>query len=88
MKAKDYENTLTWLMVGSVVFVIVVIFLRGPLFIIRGIVGLLCGYQCFKWATRIKKHPTPGYLIGFFFGLFGLLGYYIYYRVKKNKLKL
>ena len=46
------------------------------------IIGFACGNKCISWATKIKKSKNWAFFIGFFFGLFGLLGYWIYCRKK------
>lgn len=54
-------------------------------FLLGVVIALGCAYKCGNWAVEIKKSPNWAYVIGFVFGLFGLLGYYIYYKREKKK---
>ncbi|MEA3429721.1 MAG: hypothetical protein U9R08_00450 [Nanoarchaeota archaeon] len=67
---------------GIVVVIIIVslILTKSPRVILSGLIGMGCASLCYKWAVRIKSSPGLAYVLGFIFGLFGLLGYYIYYR--------
>ena len=53
--------------------------------LMSGIISLFCGYLCSKWAAKIKKSVNAAFIIGFLFGLAGLLGYFIYYKIKIKK---
>jgi len=59
--------------------------------VIIEIIGLLiflyCGKKCFELASEINKSTTLAYIIGLFFGLFGLLEYWIYYKMIKTNVK-
>ena len=50
-----------------------------------GIITIICGYKCSRWAVKIKRNPNIAYVIGFLFGLLGLLVYYVYYESSINK---
>ena len=71
----------------------VVIVLVGLLFVYD--LGIIWGFMitlimiffsklCAGFAHKIKKNENFAFLIGILFGLFGLTGYYIYYRIKKK----
>lgn len=60
------------------------IFSTGFQGILAAIVAVVCGRKNYKWAIEIKKNGNIAFAIGAFFGLFGLLGYYIYYRIKRK----
>ena len=49
------------------------------------VIGIFCGNKCAKWASKIKKSPNVAYIVGFIFALLGLLGYWIYYKIKSKK---
>ncbi len=51
--------------------------------VIGGIIFLACGSKTSKWAKEINKNVNLAYAIGVLFSLLGLLGYWIYYKVKK-----
>jgi hypothetical protein len=54
-------------------------------------IAVLCGWATTQLAKTLKKSQLIGFTIGFCFGLFGLLGYIIYYIAitrKKSKGKL
>jgi len=50
--------------------------------IVMAIIAVGCGVKCIEWAHKIKKSPTIGFLVGFWAGLVGLVGYWIYYKIK------
>lgn len=52
---------------------------------VSGILALWFAKLCAGWASKIKGNPNVAYIIGFIFSLFGLLGYYIYYRIKSKR---
>ena len=56
----------------------------GCIFVI--FIGFVCGNQCVSWATQIKKSKNVAFFIGFVSGLSGLLGYWIYYKIKIRKI--
>lgn len=61
----------------------------GNLFLNMGalIILLFSARICYYWSKKIKANRTLAYLIGISFGLFGLLGYFIYYRIKLKNVK-
>jgi hypothetical protein len=46
-------------------------------------IALGCAFKCASWAHRLGKSVNFAYGLGFFSGLLGLFGYWIYYNVKK-----
>ena len=51
------------------------------------VVGWLCGWQCHKWAARVRGNNNAAFLVGFFFGLIGLLIMWLVYRKRLKKAK-
>lgn len=49
--------------------------------------GLLCGYQCAKFAQKIKGKKNLAFIIGYVFVLSGLLLYWIYYLIRRHYIK-
>jgi len=50
--------------------------------LVGGLINIACGKKNAKWALKIKRSMNIAYIIGFVFGLLGLLGYWIYYKVQ------
>ncbi|MBW2993286.1 hypothetical protein KY317_01795 [Candidatus Woesearchaeota archaeon] len=75
---------------GMVIFAAVVsafmLILRPTMFISLAI-GWLCAYKCHSWAVKVKGDKLAAFLIGFVFGIFGLLGIWIFYRKRLRKVK-
>jgi len=71
--------------IAAVVIVAALIFTRSPQTIVGGLVGIICAHFCYKWAARVDSSSGLAYVLGFLFGLFGLLGYYIFYRTRRKK---
>lgn len=46
-------------------------------------ISFACADKCMDWAVKIKKDVNIAYLVGFLFGLVGLLGYWLYYKENK-----
>lgn len=78
----------TWAKV--LVVILAIIDLVGG-YIILGVVWILIGHWVGKrnqeFALNMKRGTTASYLIGFGFGLPGLLGYWIYYKIRTKKKK-
>ena len=53
--------------------------------IIGAFIALYCANKNARWAFEIDKNVNIGYVIGFIFGLVGLLGYWLYYKIKIKK---
>ena len=53
--------------------------------LIGALIGFACGSKCYKWAREIGSKGNLAFFIGFFFGLLGLLFYYIYYSTQTKK---
>ena len=52
-------------------------------------ISVFIGYHIAKeWAPRINGSQSWAFAIGFFFGIFGLIGYWLYYRHKLDNLDL
>ena len=49
-----------------------------------GVIALACANKCSDWAKKINKSMNFAYVIGFVFGLLGLLGYWIYFIIKEK----
>jgi len=45
-------------------------------------IGLMCAYKNSKWAKEINKSKNVAYIIGYLFGLVGLVGYFVYYTTR------
>jgi len=56
--------------------------------VLGGIISIACGYQCAKWASKIKKNQNIAYAIGVIFSLIGWFFYWIYYAVKSKELHM
>lgn len=50
--------------------------------VIGFLIAFFCGNKCSEWATKIKKSPNIAFVVGFWAGLVGLVGYWIYYKIK------
>ena len=78
---------------GLIIFNLVLSFLynniheEGIFILIGGGIAILCGNKCAEFSNRINKNQNLAYIVGFLFCLLGLLGYWIYYKTKENKLK-
>ena len=53
--------------------------------LVPGIIAIFCGKKNADWASKIKKSLNVAFIIGFLFSLLGLLGYYIYFKIKGGK---
>jgi len=49
--------------------------------IIFTIIWFFCANKCVEFSNRINKSNNWAFFIGFVFGLIGLLGYWIYYKI-------
>lgn len=87
MKNKNKKQVDKWLKISSYIFVGLTILFVGFVNLIGGIIALACGDKCSVWALKINENLNVAYVIGFLFGLFGLLGYWIYYKRMKTKEK-
>ncbi len=84
MKQEEKKTLSTW--VWIIVVVLILISLGNLFFAMIGLaIGFACGYKNYEWAREIKKNTDIAFLIGYCFGLLGLLGYWIYYRNKPKK---
>lgn len=52
-----------------------------------GIPGYFCGKRCYWWAKEINKNAILAFWIGFFSLLFGVFGYYLFYKNFKSEMK-
>ena len=70
-----------WLYIITIILVIALVVIN-PGYAIGGAIAIMCASMCWNWASKIKANSFLAYFIGFFGGLLGLLGYYIYYKKK------
>jgi len=84
----EQETTLGWAMMISFTllgFFIGLNFAYGESLagmILGFIIVVFCSTKCMELARKIEKSPTIGFLVGFWAGLLGLAGYWIYYKIK------
>ena len=52
------------------------------------IVGVICGFICISMAEKRGRDKNVGFLLGFLFGIWGVLGYLIAGDTSKKKAKL
>ncbi len=75
---------------GMLIFAAVVsalaLIIRPTMFISLAI-GWFCAYKCHAWAVKVKGDKLAAFLIGFVFGIFGLIGIWIFYRKRLGKIK-
>lgn len=67
-----------WIWLIIIFFALINIITLSISGIISLIIGFACGNKCVDWSIKINKNKNWAFLIGFFFGLFGLLGYWLY----------
>ena len=91
-EGKKYKIS-RWLLVVVYSFMLCLVFseiLFGD-YLLSTIVGLLIAFYCAEknatWAFKIDKNVNVAFGIGFFIGLFGLIGYWIYYKYNKRQIK-
>ena len=85
MKSKEEVKIPLWLyLIGSILWIPAVVTYPSFGIIIGAGVTLYCGSKCYEWAHELKNNKILAFFIGFIFGLFGLLGYWIYYKAKKK----
>ena len=87
MEDKNKKQVDKWLKISSYIFVGLTTLFFGFVNLLGGAIALGCGDKCSEWAFKINENLNVAYLIGFLFGLFGLLGYWIYYKRMKTKEK-
>jgi hypothetical protein len=85
------EEVSVWLIVIS--FIIECIFIFDEMFtkeivFLVCIFAYICATLCATWASKINKCPNEAFCIGFFFGLTGTIGYYLYYRLSKARTQI
>jgi hypothetical protein len=87
VKVEETFTIMAWLRYGS--YFLAALSILGGLvepnfgYIIGAFIALGCANKCASWAHRIGKSVNLAYGIGFFLGLVGLFGYWIYYNVKR-----
>ena len=71
-----------WLLFGSwLIFAVLVLPTGIEFFVPTFIVAVISSVICANLSLRVRKNPNIAYAIGFFFGVLGLLGYWIYYKI-------
>jgi len=94
MKIKDTTNKVPkWFEYIAVSIIILYIILSiinkdyGEVLValIGGFIVIKCAEKNAEWASKINKSMKIAYIIGFMLGIFGLLGYFIYYKIKRKK---
>jgi len=80
-KTKGYYVS-TWIAGGSYAIIIFYLVVDFSLLSLLGCgIALACASKCVDFARRVKKSVNKAYVIGLLFGLLGLLGYWIYYKL-------
>jgi len=80
------NNISSWALILAIIITGIAMFGVGSFRAILGsIVGWLCGWKCYQWAIKAKKKGTSAFLVGFFFGLIGLLLVWLVYRKYMSK---
>ena len=50
-------------------------------------IGFYCADKNARWAFEIDKSVNLAYGIGFFIGVLGLIGYWVYYKSNKRRIR-
>ena len=84
--AKKKERPDRGMIIFAAVVSVIMILIR-PTMLIYMAIGWFCAYKCHSWAVKAKGDKLAAFLIGFVFGLFGLLGIWIAYRKRLRKFR-
>jgi len=86
---KKRDKLLSWLIGISLIIIIILVYMnidRPYLTLIGSAVALASAIICWSLALKVKASGIVAYAIGFVFGLFGLVGYLIYYYFQRRYL--
>jgi len=68
----------------GIINTIFLFYLIGVVGLFVGILAIAFGTVCYEWSIEIKKNKTIAFLIGLLFGLFGVIAYFIYYKISQH----